>query len=250
MKSAAIIGGSNGIGLSIVMSLEGYDCLYIIDRQAPSIECWDILHEMNPATRIEYIPFDLLTDDYGMFDRLTDIDSLIITAGFGRLALFGSTREDEINRSFQVNAIGPMRIIRHFYDRISDNSKDFYCAVMVSISGIVSSPFFSIYSATKAALHRFIESVNVELEKSGAKNRILEISPGSIKGTAFNGGRNDVSQTLPLAGEIIERMYRRELVFIPQYEEIFKGVITRYRQDPHQFGLESYDYKVNSGRIK
>jgi NADP-dependent 3-hydroxy acid dehydrogenase YdfG len=56
---------------------------------------------------------------------------------------------------------------------------DFYCGIMVSIAGFMSSPFFSVYGATKAALKIFIESVNVELIKSGTSNRILNISPAN-----------------------------------------------------------------------
>jgi glycerol-3-phosphate cytidylyltransferase len=38
-------------------------------------------------------------------------------------------------------------------------------------------------------------------------------------------------------------------LFIPDYEPVFKGVLARYQQDAHQFGLESYDYKQGSGRL-
>ncbi len=74
---------------------------------------------------------------------------------------------------------------------------------MVSIAGFMSSPFFSLYGATKASLKIFIESVNVELEKAGAVNRILNVSPGSIKGTSFNSGKTDLSLTSTLAKDSI-----------------------------------------------
>lgn len=249
MKNAIVVGGSNGIGLSIVAALQGYDNIYIIDKQEFQEE---VIRDfrVDTAQNTTYISFDLLNDDYNLFDNILDVNTLIITAGFGRLILFGDTDEDEIVRSFKVNTIGPMRIIHHLYDKISSQKDDFYCAVMVSISGHISSPFFSIYSATKAALHRFIESVNIELEKSGTQNKILEVSPGSIKGTGFYGGHNDISQTFTLAEEILNKMYNRETLYIPQYDEIFKNVIGRYQSDPHQFGLESYEYKVGSGRMK
>lgn len=256
MKNAIVVGGSNGIGLSIVAALRGYDNIYVVDRQrfTPPYDrrqTTDRQALANPnQTRYHFVPFDLLSEDYTLFDHMPAVDTLIITAGLGRLALFENTDEEEIQHTFQVNTIGPMRVIRHLYDRIRSQTEDFYCAVMVSISGMISSPFFSIYSASKAALHRFIESVNVELEKSGTRNRILEVSPGSIQGTRFYGGSNDLSQTGPLAEEILGRMYRHETLYIPQYEEIFKEVLERYRSDPRRFGLESYDYKVKSGRVK
>jgi short-subunit dehydrogenase len=114
----------------------------------------------------------------------------------------------------------------------------------------MSSPFFSIYGATKAALKIFIESVNVELEKSGTTNRILNVSPGSIKGTSFNQGVTDLSLTKPLAIEIVKHMKNKDDLFIPQYEEVFKAVLERYHNDFRKEGSHSYDYKINSGRLK
>jgi glycerol-3-phosphate cytidylyltransferase len=128
-------------------------------------------------------------------------------------------------------------------------TENFYCAVMGSIAGLVSSPLFSLYAATKAAICRLTESLNIELEKSGTDNRILNVSPGSIKGTRFNGGDNDLTQTSLLAKEIIKRMYCHSTLYIPQYEEVFKGVIDRYHTDPHQYGMDSYEYKMNCGRF-
>lgn len=172
----------------------------------------------------------------------------MITAGFGKLRLFSEIEEEYISSSFKVNAEAPIRIIHHFFDKISSN-KDFYCGVMVSIAGFMSSPFFSVYAATKAALKIFIESVNVELEKSGTSNRILNVSPGSIKGTSFNQGKTDLSQTKQLAQEIITHLEARDDLFIPQYEEVFKTVLERYHEDFRKEGLYSYEYKLMTNRI-
>jgi short-subunit dehydrogenase len=120
---------------------------------------------------------------------------------------------------------------------------------MVSIAGFMSSPFFSLYGASKAALKIFIESVNVELKKSGSTNRILNVSPGSIKGTSFNNGVTDLSVTEHLASEIISNLELRNDLFIPQYEEVFKTVLARYHDDFRKEGEHSYDYKIHSDRF-
>jgi short-subunit dehydrogenase len=173
----------------------------------------------------------------------------MITAGFGRLALFKDLDENYIISSMNVNSTAVMRIIHRFYDKL-EAPQDFYCGVMVSISGFMSSPFFSVYGASKAALKIFIESVNVELEKAGSSNRILNVSPGSIKGTSFNQGKTDLSQTASLANDIISHLLAKDDLFIPQYEEIFKNVLARYNADFREEGRHSYEYKLNSGRIK
>lgn len=141
-----------------------------------------------------------------------------------------------------------MRIIQQFYERIK-GSRPFFSGIVGSIAGLVSSPLFSVYAATKAAICRFAESVNIELEESGSANRILNISPGSIAGTGFNGGETDVAQLETLSGEILERLFRRETLYIPQYQEVYAGVIDRYRADAHAFGVQSYRYKLASGCV-
>ncbi len=243
MKNALVVGGANGIGLAIATLLaerEDVETVSIVDRVP--VDAAYVKHKF----RMEL--FDLENEDYSFFDSFKDIDTLVITAGFGRLSLFENIDEKTIISSFSVNAIAPIRIIRHFYSKLLDE-KEFYCGVMGSIAGFMSSPFFSVYGATKAALKIFMESVNVELEKKGTCNRILNVSPGSIKGTAFNNGMNDLSQTLPLAGEILGKMENHEDLFIPRYEEVFKHVLKRYQSDFRAEGRHSYDYKLNSGRL-
>ena len=238
------MGGANGIGLSIakvLASQKDTEKIYIVDKV--------VLSDTHKEEKIESFQFDLTSEDYRIFDRFTDIDSLVITAGFGRLALFEDIPDEMISTYFNVNTIAVIRLIKHFYNRLL--SKDnFYCGIMVSIAGFMSSPFFSIYGATKAALKIFIESVNVELEKSGTTNRILNVSPGSIKGTSFNQGVTDLSLTKPLANEIVKHMKNKDDLFIPQYEEVFKAVLERYHNDFRKEGIHSYDYKLNSGRLK
>lgn len=243
MKRILIVGGANGIGLSIAKTLTAHNTtekIYIVDKSP--------LAEEYREEKIKSIQFDLTNPDYSLFDQFSDIDGLIITAGFGRLALFKDIPEEMISTYFNVNTIPVIRIIRHFYDKLAGKD-DFYCGVMVSIAGFMSSPFFSLYGATKAALKIFIESVNVELEKGGSINRILNVSPGSIKGTSFNGGATNLSETETLAQEIIQHIEAKDDLFIPKYDEVFHEVLERYHADFRKEGRHSYEYKIKSGRM-
>lgn len=240
MKKALVIGGANGIGLAMALLLaKEYEQVTIIDKVGSNME-------MPNNVVIEIA--NLLNSDLSFLANHHDIDTLIITAGFGRVTRFENITEVEISNCFQVNSVAVTKILRHYYPRMQQ-TENFYCAVMGSIAGLVSSPLFSLYAATKAAICRLTESLNIELEKSGTDNRILNVSPGSIKGTRFNGGDNDLTQTSLLAKEIIKRMYCHSTLYIPQYEEVFKGVIDRYHTDPHQYGVDSYEYKMNCGRF-
>lgn len=244
MRKALVVGGANGIGLSIATELakrNDIEKVYIVDKAT-------IADEFNNP-KFEDYQFDLTHQDYSIFDKFQDIDTLMITAGFGRLALFKDVDESIIPLSFNVNTIPVMRIIKRFYEKL-EAKDDFYCGVMVSIAGFMSSPFFSIYAATKAALKVFIESVNVELLKGGSTNQILNVSPGSLKGTSFTAGKTDLSVTAPMSQAIITEMEKKNDLFIPQYEEVFKHVLERYHEDFRKEGAHSYDYKLESGRAK
>lgn len=244
MKRVLIVGGASGIGLSIAVELSqrsDVEKIYIVDKAAVS--------EEHINEKIYSLQFDLTSSDYSIFDQFSDIDTLMITAGFGRLALFRDISDEQIQMYFNVNTLPVLRIIRKFYDRL-EGKADFRCGVMVSIAGFMSSPFFSVYAATKAALKVFIESVNVELLKAGSTNRILNVSPGSIKGTSFSGGPTDLSQTNALARTIIESLERKDDLLIPQYDTVYKTVLDRYHTDFRKEGIHSYEYKLESGRIK
>jgi short-subunit dehydrogenase len=243
MRRALIVGGANGIGLSIATELAlrpDTERVYIVDKATVKEKYWN--------EKFQTFTFDLTQEDYSLFDQFHDIDTLMLTAGWGRLALFKDLTESDITAYFHVNTLPVMRLIKRFYPKL-EGKEDFYCGVMVSIAGFMSSPFFSVYAATKAALRIFIESVNVELLKSGSSNQILNVSPGSIQGTSFQQKETDLALTSPLAKEIIQHLEQKDDLFIPQYEEVFKNVLARYQQDFRAEGLHSYDYKLNSGRI-
>ena len=240
MRKALVVGGSNGIGLALVNLLlnKGYSKIIIADKEIPAIE----------DTRIAHLKINLTECDFEVFEQYQDIDTLIVTAGFGRLAEFKTTTAKEIENSFKVNAISVISIIKKYYERLMSDS-DFDCVVMGSIAGWVCSPLYAVYSATKSALCKFLEAINIELEKSNSLNRVLNVSPGSLKGTRFHGEENQISLLDDLAEEIFSKMKEKCELFIPDYDSIYKNVIERYISDPHKFGIESYEYKVKNNRI-
>lgn len=250
MSTALVVGGNSGIGLAIVLNLlkRGYAHVGIVgktDLRTDDLECRDRELLQNKTT---FYRLNLIAEQYDLFDEITGIDTLIITAGFGRVAPFCALTEPEITSIVKCNELAVLRIIKKYYACI-DSERDFYCAVMGSMAGHLSSPLFSVYGASKAGLSSFLESVNAELCARPRANRILEVAPGRFDGTRFEGGRNDIERLRSLSDEIVEKMMHRETLFIPQYEEIYRNVLERYRSDPVGFGVESYNYKQAAGRI-
>lgn len=239
MKRILIIGGANGIGLAIAQEMAGRNTtekVYVVDK-AP-------LQPKYYQPNIESFQFDLTSEDYSFFDQFDDVDSLMITAGFGKLALFKDIPEQHIIDSFNVNTIPVLRLIKRFYPKL-EAKEDFYCGVMDSIAGWISSPFFAVYGATKAALKIFIESINVELLKAGTTNQILNVSPGMIEGTGFYAGKTDLEALHDLSNEIISYLENKDDLYIPKYDDVYKMVLQRYHDDFRKEGAHSYEHKMN-----
>lgn len=245
-KKAVVVGGSNGIGSAVSQQLMdlGYN-IVVVDAAEPDGTVF------SDENCFSYIKTNLLSFDADIFNDLAKdeaVEVLMITAGFGRVCDFEYLHIKEIENLIKVNTISGIQIVRCFYERIKSNEK-FYCGMMGSIAGFISSPMFSVYAASKAAVCRFIESVNIEIELAGCSNRILNVSPGSIKGSKFNGGENRQDLMKPLAGEIVKHLLASEELFIPEYEETYEDVLNRYNSDAHAFGISSYQYKKDSGRV-
>lgn len=241
MKSALVIGGANGIGLAMAIEFAHIcETVVIADRIAPTSAI--------PAN-ISYHEVDLLTTDFQWLKEYNNIDILFYSAGFGRVAPFESIHFKEIDNSFTVNTISVFKVLNYYLPKLKSD-KTFLCGIMVSIAGRVVSPLFSIYSATKAALFRGIEAINTELKMGGSQNRILEISPGSIKGTSFNGGETEIDKIKEMAAMIKNAMYDRKELLIPEFESIFKNVLDKYSKNPSLFAEESYQYKIKNNRLQ
>lgn len=244
-KKAVVVGGSNGIGLAISKNLieRGY-YLEICDRIGPD---GNVLN----GEKFHYNYCDLSDFNEELFYFLakdSDVELLMVTAGIGRVADFQFHHTAEIEKMLTVDTVSTLKIFRIFYDRIL-SSTQFYSGVMGSISGWMSTPRAAVYAAAKAGVVRFVESVNIELEAYGSPNRILDVSPASFTGSCFYGGKNNLSIMGPLAEEILVHLFKRDTWFIPQYEEVYKAVLERYHDNPHEYGLHSWQYKKDSGRL-
>ena len=250
LKKALIVGGSSGIGLAMAINMleNGYEHIYVADKK--EINSDDLSNNQNKlfAERVSFHFIDLTKENYTLFDGIRDIDTLIITAGFGRIAAFEDLTTSEIKNIIKCNQLGIIQIVKKYYDLIKSN-KNFYTLIMGSIAGHIVSPLFSVYSSSKSGLCRFIENLNCELAADGIENRILDVSPGSLKHTAFNGDKTDIGELSVLASSFVNQMKSRKTLYIPEYDTTYEQVIEKYRNDPFRFGLQSYQYKISSGRI-
>lgn len=238
IKTAVVIGGTSGLGRSIAETLANSGVqVTAFGRSLPE----------TAVPGVSFQRLNLLCEEYSLLEEHLNTDALIFCAGLGRIAPFEQLTDGEITALFRANAESFARVLHMFQPRLLEK-RDFFCTVIGSIAGLISSPMFAAYGASKAAVASLCESVNAELAAQESPNRILNVSPGALKGTRFYGGADAPEMTRALAEEIVARMLRRETLFIPGYEETYRGVLERYHADPEKFGVESWRYKQESGR--
>lgn len=237
MKSAIVIGGSNGLGCAIVNNIKNdYDDILIVDIVEPLIKSKNI--------RYSYLDLSKTFDVREL--NLDNFDSLIITAGIGFVKRFCETTQEEIQKIFDVNCLSIIKILKSYFDSLLKN-KDRKCFVMGSIAGLVTSPLNSIYGSSKAGICSLCESLNIELERANTNNRITLGIACAFSGSSFFGGTTELSLLDRISKKCISAMNDGDTTVY--LDDVSQDVIKRYYTNKHQFGLSSYDYKVSNNRI-
>ena len=74
---------------------------------------------------------------------LTDIDTLIITAGFGRVALLEELTDTEVNNLFKVNCTSAIRILKKYF-KFKEAILKMYARPLVIVQALLSVRFISL----------------------------------------------------------------------------------------------------------
>jgi NAD(P)-dependent dehydrogenase (short-subunit alcohol dehydrogenase family) len=136
--------------------------------------------------------------------RLADarIDVLIPNAGILERDAFGSVDLESVRRQFEVNAIGPLRIVHALRDRLADGSKvGLITSRMGSMEDNTSGGYYG-YRASKAALNAIGKSLALDLAPRGVS--VVLLHPGYVA-TDMVGGSGDITPA-QAAKQLIERI--------------------------------------------
>jgi cyclic-di-GMP-binding biofilm dispersal mediator protein len=107
------------------------------------------------------------------------LDGVIVAAGVVAFGAVTELRDDSITELFEVNAFGPIRLIRDAVPFLAESAAAGREPFIVTLSGIVSeapTAGLAAYSASKSALAAFATAASRELRRSGI--RFLDARPG------------------------------------------------------------------------
>jgi NAD(P)-dependent dehydrogenase (short-subunit alcohol dehydrogenase family) len=127
--------------------------------------------------------------------RFGRLDCVVNNAGRGLLSVFEATPAEIIAAVFATNVFGPMSVMRAAIKHMRETGGGRIINV-TSGSAIVPEPLMSIYSASKAALDTFTESVSFELAPQAIELKL--IVPGFVPGTSFVQQTQAAAHTVPV----------------------------------------------------
>ncbi|MFP9097787.1 SDR family oxidoreductase [Flavobacterium sp. RHBU_24] len=126
-------------------------------------------------------------------EKFGTIDALINNAGYGLMGVFESASIDQIQKQFDVNVFGMMRVTQAVLPYLRNNSSGSIVNIS-SFGGVVALPFTSLYASSKFAVEGFSESLSHELSKFNIKVKIIE--PGGVH-TNFRNGLEIIKNEIP-----------------------------------------------------
>lgn len=191
MKTVLITGCSSGFGLDTAS--------YFLDRGWTVVATMrDPKGDLLPATdRLRLLPLDVTDANSiaGAVEAAGPIDVLVNNAGVGQVSPLEGVSMAKIRELFETNTLGTIAMTQAVVPQMREQRS----GVIVNVtSGVTFQPLplMSIYTASKAAVNAFSESVALELAPFGVRVRI--VIPGRAPETAFSENvRDRMGMTIP-----------------------------------------------------
>lgn len=178
MKTIFITGCSSGFGLETARLFLDRGWKVVATMRTPRV---DLLPD---SDRLAIVPLDV-TDADSIAQAIAaagDIDVLVNNAGIGWLNALEGTPMAAVRDIFETNTLGTIAVTQavlpHFRARKA--------GVVINVTSTVtlkSLPLLSVYTASKAAVNAFTESLALELAPFGIRTHI--VLPGRAPETRF-----------------------------------------------------------------
>lgn len=192
-KTVLITGTSSGIGKATVIEFAKMGWNVIATQRDPE-------HELDfdelPNVKLFYLDVtDLESIQQTMSQVQKDfgkIDVVVNNAGYGVDGVFESMSDEIIEKQFNTNVFGLMRVTREAIKHMKPKGGGTIIQIS-SMGGKITFPLYSIYHATKFAVEGFTESLHYELSQFNIKLKLIE--PGPITTDFYGRSRQFIKPT-------------------------------------------------------
>jgi len=178
MKTVLITGCSSGFGLEIARHFLDRDWRVLATMRTPH-------EDLLPASeRLRILPLDVTDPDSirQAIETAGPIDVLVNNAGFGAAAPVELTPMETARELFETNTFGTLALTQAVLPQFRERRSGVVVNVTSSVT-LKALPLVGVYSASKAAVNAFTESLAIEVEPFGV--RVHLVLPGRSPATRF-----------------------------------------------------------------
>ncbi len=179
-KTAVITGGASGIGLATARRFVADGAfVYITGRRQGALD--EAVSQID-SPHLRAVQGDIAKPEH--LDRLFDtvkaergqLDVLVANAGGGTVAPLGQITAEQFDQTFGVNVKGTIFTVQRALPLLRRGSS---IILIGSTTGVMGTPAFSVYSASKAAVRNLARSWALDLKGTGIRVNVL--SPGATE---------------------------------------------------------------------
>ena len=176
-KIAVITGGTTGIGLASAKRFVAEGAfVYIFGRRKDALDA--AVAELGQNARGVQGDISKLEDLDRLFEAVKaekgSIDVLFANAGLGNLAPLGAITPEAFDQVFDVNVKGTLFTVQKALPLLKSGGS---IILTGSTTGVMGTPGFSVYSASKAAIRNFARSWAQDLRGTGIRINVLVPGP-------------------------------------------------------------------------
>jgi NAD(P)-dependent dehydrogenase (short-subunit alcohol dehydrogenase family) len=110
--------------------------------------------------------------------KLGHLDVIVNNAGYGSMGPIEEVPEEEVQRQFDINVFGPLRVLRAVLPHLRER-KSGHVLNITSIGGLRTFPGVGIYNASKFALEAIGESLEQQVKPLGI--RVTNVEPSGFR---------------------------------------------------------------------
>jgi uncharacterized oxidoreductase len=186
-RTVLITGGTSGIGRELAKQLlERNNTVIVTGRDQAKLDATKrSLPGLHTFRSDVGDPAGIATLQESMLAQFPALDTLINNAGIMRNLSLNRPRDlQDVTLEIDINLSGPVRMIQQFLPHLETKTS----ALIVNVSSglaFVPLPISPIYSATKAAIHSFTQSLRVQLKSTGVT--VIELAPPGVETPLFRG---------------------------------------------------------------
>ncbi len=175
---AIVLGATGAIGGAFVKALSNRpECGTVIGLSRKGANPLDITDEESVAAHAralqELAPFHLIIDATGALH----ID------GAGPEKRIDDIRADRLLRAFEVNAIGPALLMKHFTGLLPMHARCFFAKLSARVGSISDNRKGGWYGyrASKAALNMLMQTAAIEIARKRPEAVVVALQPGTVR---------------------------------------------------------------------